>query len=1313
MKKSTLVIFFSVFCLLALLWVAWRWGTGSTDRSGSKGREFSETSRDSAAPQSAGGAASDKGGEARSAEGPASSQEQTNVPGGERRAASSGSSQPGEPITFAPPGPGPAGSPRPPDPEGERISRAQAALADAAARPRDLSVPGEREALVAELRTLEDEIEDALRAKAAALGIAFSGTRANGNPFILRGFDGDVPLYEEPENVNAAISTAAEKVRNSVLFPVNGTGWRVGVWESGGIPRITHQEFGGRVVRRDSSNNPTAHATHVAGTIAGSGASANALGMAPLAQIDAYDSSNALSEMTASGMAVAAEAGKLQISNHSYGFRRGWNFTGGNWIWLGTYTGSPATDADSGFGRYDNNARTYDGLAYNLPYYLPAYSNGNMRSTGPPSAGTTWYQGSTSGTSRTYDAAAHPRGNGVYKSQYDTMDGLKTAKNILSVGAANDAVLSGQRRVASGTISSFSSTGPTDDGRIKPDVVGNGVSLYSATSGSDSSYSSLSGTSMSTPNVVGSATLLMHYYAQRFPGEAMRASTLKGLLIHTADDLGNPGPDYFYGWGLVNTEAAAHLIRDQAEADGFAPMTEARLAPGDNVHSYPFVWNGVDPIRATLCWTDPAGSSTTAHDSRDPRLVNDLNLTLHGPGGALHRPYVMPYVGNWSPALLSAPAITGVNHTDNVEQVYLAAPTPGVYTLVVNHAGALTNNEQSYSLLVTGGGSSSDLAVTPVGGFEAVGAGGGPFSPAQTTYTLANTGSEPVAWSVGTNQAWVSASPSSGNVPVGGQAVVTVSFTPAAAALPTGAHAATVAFNNLTSGTVSTRVVTLEVTGPQTILFDEIPTQLAPEPLTLAATGGGSGNPVVFTLNSGPAVLDGNVLYFTGTGSVSVTANQAGGPTHGPATAVTRVFEVVRAAQVLDFHAIPAQTAIRRVPLVVQGGDPAVEAEFEIISGPGVIEENAPDAPTAHSLVFTGAGTVVVDASKPEGPFWEPAAPVSRQVAVTLEPQAIQFASIADVGTFGSVTISPTGGGSGNLVELVVTQGVGGPVSFFDAVALQNTKSLSFVGTGTVSITATQAGNALYAEAPPVTRTFQVTKAVANVQINGLSQAYDGSGRGVTVTTSQPGLTVSVTYDGSPDVPVDAGVYEVVATIVGSSRYEGSLASELRVDPGAGRIILSGLVQRYDGSSKVPFATTLPPGLEVEMTYDGEIEAPSESGFYKVVATLANPNYSGRAEADFLINRDPELRILGRSVLKTRRSRQIVRGSAFDPEGSLREVNFLDNRPKGRPSWRKARGTARWTATVLLRRGRNTVSVQAVDLHGGRSRIERMRVIAK
>ena len=65
---------------------------------------------------------------------------------------------------------------------------------------------------------------------------------------------------------------------------------------------------------------------------------------------------------------------------------------------------------------------------------------------------------------------------------------------------------------------------------------------------------------MATPNSVGSATLLIQQFSSLFPGQAMRSSTLKGLLIHTADDLGNTGPDYKYGWGLVNVKAAADKI---------------------------------------------------------------------------------------------------------------------------------------------------------------------------------------------------------------------------------------------------------------------------------------------------------------------------------------------------------------------------------------------------------------------------------------------------------------------------------------------------------------------------------------------------------------------------------------------------------------------------------------------------------------------------------------------------------------------------------------------------------------------------------
>ena len=70
---------------------------------------------------------------------------------------------------------------------------------------------------------------------------------------------------------------------------------------------------------------------------------------------------------------------------------------------------------------------------------------------------------------------------------------------------------------------------------------------------------------MASPNAAGSASLLVELYAKLFDGGAMRASTLKGLIIHTADDLGNPGPDYSYGWGLMNAKAAADHIQRHSD----------------------------------------------------------------------------------------------------------------------------------------------------------------------------------------------------------------------------------------------------------------------------------------------------------------------------------------------------------------------------------------------------------------------------------------------------------------------------------------------------------------------------------------------------------------------------------------------------------------------------------------------------------------------------------------------------------------------------------------------------------------------------
>lgn len=696
---------------------------------------------------------------------------------------------------------------------------AAAVLADLLAKPVDLTDPGKRAALVARVKALEEAERAAVEAKARQLGLPITGIGATGRPFVLRGFEGDTPLYEEPDNANAAISTAANRVRLTAPFQVDGAGLTFGLWESGGVPRLTHQEFGGKVTVRDGSISTTDHATHVAGTLAGLGIIPSALGMAPAAVIDAYSSTNDVSEMLAAGAAFAGEAGKIQISNHSYGTRRGWYDDGVTWLGVFSDDGDRSNDVDYGFGRYDAAAATLDGMAYNLPYYLAFFSNGNMRSRGPPSAGVTWYQG-YSGTARAYDPAQHPAGNGQYKVGYDTMDGRKTAKNILSIGAANDAVSDGQRHLPSSTIASFSSSGPTDDGRIKPDVVANGVSLTSAGVSSDSSYYSSSGTSMSTPNAAGSAMLLVDLYQRRFPGQSMRASTLKGLILHTADDIGIAGPDYLYGWGLMNTEAAAKLIEKQAEGGSNPTLIENALSAAQPSQTYTFTWNGVDPIRVTLCWTDPPAASSSTHDLRSPALVNDLNLTVTAPGGATHLPFVMPYVGDWSVAKLTAPAERGVNHVDNVEQVLVESPSQsGVYTVTVNHAGSLTNGTQPYSVILSGGGVPDDLQLMPIGGFVSSGDAGGPFTPVSKTYTLRNQSASAEAWTASVNQPWLSVSAAAGTVAAGGEAEVTVTLNAAAADLPVGMHEGTLTV--VVGGQPFLRPVSLQAIGYPRLVVEQ------------------------------------------------------------------------------------------------------------------------------------------------------------------------------------------------------------------------------------------------------------------------------------------------------------------------------------------------------------------------------------------------------------------------------------------------------------------------------------------------------------
>jgi hypothetical protein len=270
------------------------------------------------------------------------------------------------------------------------------------------------------------------------------------------------------------------------------------------------------------------------------------------------------------------------------------------------------------------------------------------------------------------------------------------AKNLMTVGAINDAVSGGVRSLANGTMSSFSGWGPADDGRIKPDIVANGVGLYSTYNTANNSYASLSGTSMATPNAAGSAVLLVDYYGRLLPGQAMRASTLKGLIIHTADDLGRAGPDYTFGWGLMNTKAAADQIQKHAAAPTAKFIYEGLLNGSTPSEEISFVWDGTSPIQATLCWTDPAGTAKTGLDDRTPVLKNDLDLRIIGPTGMTNFPYVLDV---YNPTNV---ATTGDNIVDNVEQIRIAAPVAGTYIVRVSHKGTLADSQQNFSLLLNG-----------------------------------------------------------------------------------------------------------------------------------------------------------------------------------------------------------------------------------------------------------------------------------------------------------------------------------------------------------------------------------------------------------------------------------------------------------------------------------------------------------------------------------------------------------------------------------------------------------------------------------
>jgi subtilisin family serine protease len=251
-------------------------------------------------------------------------------------------------------------------------------------------------------------------------------------------------------------------------------------------------------------------------------------------------------------------------------------------------------------------------------------------------------------------------------------------------------------------MAAFSSRGPTDDGRIKPDVVAPGTNILSVRSSATSSqgwgllptndarrqyYMYMGGTSMATPITAGTVALIRQYLqgaCRHNPSSAL----VKALLIHGAQPMAGQYPVPEVGAVPNRDEGWGRISLEQTLFPTYPTKLEFRDSASDavgapEVKSYTFkVVNTSVAFRATLAWTDYPSAPTAAG------LVNQLRLSVVAPDGTITQ---------------------GSPQNNNVQQVVLSAPKAGTYTVRVTGVNVPTvtmtgvNKKQDFALAVTGG----------------------------------------------------------------------------------------------------------------------------------------------------------------------------------------------------------------------------------------------------------------------------------------------------------------------------------------------------------------------------------------------------------------------------------------------------------------------------------------------------------------------------------------------------------------------------------------------------------------------------------
>lgn len=1106
------------------------------------------------------------------------------------------------------------------------LTNAQDTAADVLADPAlNLNRPADRAKAVAKIKTIEDARAAKTRAKAKALGLEMKIRKPDGGAQEIIDFDGDRPIYIETKNVSAAISTGANLLQTSP-YGLNGTGIIAGVWDEGSV-RSTHQEFanGSRITIMDGAAASN-HGTHVGGTIGAQGTSATAKGMATNVSIASYDWNSDTSEMTSRGAAGPDQFDtKIYLSNHSYGGVHGWN--GIQWVGNGTDQNA----VDQSFGQYDSQSRSLDTLLYSTPYYNVFWAAGNDGSNNP-SAGSSVVIGSSVVV---YDPAIHPPGDGVYRNGFETIASEGIAKNVITIGATNDAVTSGTRDSSKATLTSFSSTGPADDGRIKPDLVANGAGLTSTASSGDTAYASMSGTSMATPNATGSTVLVIDQYKRLF-NSAMRSSTLKALLIHTATDIGNTGPDYKYGWGLLDVKKAVDLIRDHHASPGKTRIIEDQVTTSSTSRTYSFLWDGGSPLRATVCWTDPAATAISTHDSRTSRLVNNLNLKLIAPDGTEYFPYVMPFVGTWTVASMSQNATTGINNTDNTETVHIQNPgQTGTWQAVVSYAGALTNNSQNYGLILSGTSDTPNMVniISPNGG-----------------ETFFRSSTYPISW----------VSNVSGNVSIellkGGvlQSVISAnepndgSFTwEVPNSLPAGSdytiRISSVSNSSYTDTSADVFSITsnpwgdaLDTTG---IPWDSPGT--TPWLAQTSVTKDGVDAVRSGTIDhNGSSILEASI---TGPGTLTFWWKVSSESNYDflkfEVDGVEQTGSLAKISGNVDWVqktvTIPAATTSLRWTYYkdnsVSSNSDAAWVD-QVVWTPSAAPEIVVEQPVGTNLTDGSAsvnfGSVFTGSSSSAYTFTIRNTGTADLTGLTLSKSGAHTADYT-LGSLGATTLAP---GASTTFTATFSPGAVGirtaAIQIANNDSNENPFDINLTGTGaivgTLDVTAgglTSTGT--YGGAfSPNSKVYTLTN-IGSTSINwtvGKTQNWASlSSTGGTLAAGQStNVTVSINTNANS---LGVGSYNDTVTFTNSTNGNGTAtrAVSLTVNPIAATVTLGNLTQNFDGSPKPVSVTTTPAGLSHSVTYNGSATVPSSGGNYAVVATITQPNYSGSASGTLSI----------------------------------------------------------------------------------------------